>query len=225
MRHAVPVQANRCTTKGNKMNITIDIKKPSKVVISQSDLVKFSHHDYIFQEKMDGEFSAMTVDKTVLLGENMRGEFVAFDMAFSDGRDVRGIPFYERLQLAIIVCGQSGIKMAPCGDNADQLFSHVMQSGGEGIVLKHRLSKYGEPMYSVKRIQTFICRVGAVVAGKSSANIYDATTGQARGKVMLRGKVDHVRYGSTIKVEGFGLTKNGMIREPRPDAREWLLQY
>ena len=207
------------------MNITIDIKKPSKVVISQSDLVKFSHHDYIFQEKLDGEFDALTVDNCILLGENMRGEFVAFDMAFSDGIDVRGIPFYERLQLTTIVCGNAGIKMAPQAPNAELLFNHVMVNGGEGIVIKHRMAKYGEPMYAVKRIQTFICRVGAVVAGKSSANIYDSTTGQARGKVMLRGKIDQVRYGSTIKVEGFGLTKNGMIREPRPDAQEWLLQY
>ena len=45
---------------------------------------------------------------------------------------------------------------------------------------------------------------------------------------LLGGKCDRVRVGSIIKVEGFGLTAGGKIREPRvcrDTATSWLVKY
>jgi hypothetical protein len=54
----------------------------------------------------------------------------------------------------------------------------------------------------------------------------DVVTGQARGKLPLRSRFDQVRIGSVLKVEAFGLTARGMLREARLDRdteTSWLV--
>lgn len=204
----------------------MNINKPSKIVIDKSEISKFSCGEYVFQEKLDGEFAIRSFGECILAGELLRGEFIAFDCVALNGHDVRKHILNSRIGFRNHVAEINGIKTVPANRNAMPFFDDIMRSGGEGVVIKSVNSTYYDPMYAVKRLQTFICRVGSIIAGKQSVTIFDAATGQCRGNVALRGgKTDMVRIGSLVKVEGFGETNAGKIREPRPDAREWLLQY
>jgi hypothetical protein len=59
--------------------------------------------------------------------------------------------------------------------------------------------------------------------------VADAATGERRGKVTLRGgKIDRVRVGSIIKIEGLELHASGVIRDPRPcmdTETSWLVKF
>ena len=204
----------------------MNINKPSKIVIDKADLGKFSCGEYIFQEKLDGEFAVREFGNNVLAGELVRGEFIAFDCVSLNGHDVRKHILNSRISFRNHIAELNGIKTVPANRNPVPFFDDIMRSGGEGVVIKSINSTYYDSMYAVKRLQTFICRVGSIISGKQSVTIFDAATGQSRGNLALRGgKCDQVRAGSVVKVEGFGETNAGKIREPRPDAREWLLQY
>lgn len=134
----------------------------------------------------------------------------------------------------------------------------IWNRGGEGIVRKRLDSKWGEPMEACKRLETFYCLVTGLHAGQSvqialvGHPCRDAQNSAVRsmlptpsetvdlghwtldsatpcGNVKLGGgKCDKVRIGSILKIEGFGLTREGKIREPRPcrdTATSWLIKY
>lgn len=104
----------------------------------------------------------------------------------------------------------------------------VWARGGEGVCAFDWDAPWGE-MLACKRLETFLCAVTGFCGGTQSVNIALAGTGKPCGHVALRGgKCDRVRVGSIIKVEGFGLTAAGCIREPRPckdTAMSWLVKF
>ena len=122
--------------------------------------------------------------------------------------------------------------LAPLFKPSDRLFmvetsqnpdfvAKCFDSGAEGVCAKDLDSGYGS-MLAAKVGGVWTCRVSSVGATQS-VGIVDAVTGQIRGNVSLfGGKVDRVRVGSWIRIEGLGLTRDGKIREPKP-AREWLV--
>jgi hypothetical protein len=135
-----------------------------------------------------------------------------------------------------------------------ELLQHVLERGGEGIVRKRLDSPWGAPMEACKRLETFYCVVTGINAGQSvqiarlmnaEGRMQNAENGGAAlpdssftiqpsafaacGSVALfGGKADRVRVGSILKIEGFGLTSAGKIREPRPfqdTPISWLVKY
>lgn len=106
-------------------------------------------------------------------------------------------------------------------------------------------------MLSCKRIETFYCiatEIGASQSVKISRitnfgelknsddpacfgddHFYQAVHSEPCGSVKLGGgKCDRVRVGSILKIEGFGLTRDGKIREPRPckdSPTSWLIKF
>ena len=178
-----------------------------------------------FQEKLDGCFALRAVEGGILAGEDVRGEFTAFDCVEADGQDVRGLPLEDRLRLRDSLAAFAGVDTVRTvlRDGA-ALLREVLARGGEGVVLKSPGSYY-DPMIAAKREGVWTCRVVGHCGGKQSVFIVDAETGADRGKVTLRGgKCDQVRAGSIIRVEGMNLTESGKIRQPQP-CREWLVSF
>lgn len=211
--------------------------KPRKTVVPLAEALAWrGGGGFIYQEKMDGCFATLEVrgqrsEVSLLAGERMaNGDFWAFDILTHSGQDVRRLPLRDRWRLLTQDFGHktqdlSGI--VPTG-NGGEFLEAVLARGGEGIVAKDLDAPYGE-MFAAKRIWEGLCVVTGLGLGTHSVAIADATTGQPRGRVTVPGfKIEKIRVGSILKVQGMNLTEAGKIREPRlcrdtPDS--WLRQY
>lgn len=194
---------------------------------------------------------------TLLAGEYVRGEFYAFDLLRMNGSDFRSYPLHHRLAFLAGVfvtkpfdCAGGEIHPVPALDLRPSTLADIWARGGEGIVRKSLAGKWGEPMEACKRLETFHCLVTGMNAGQSVQLARIINGGEMRpcdpagfgedhfvqsletapcGAVKLGGgKADRVRVGSILKIEGFGLTREGKIREPRPcrdTATSWIVQY
>jgi hypothetical protein len=186
---------------------------------------------------MDGKFALEKTAGCIVAGERMPdGLFYAFNVAQAFGEDVRRRPFRERLAVldgwtALGVCLESPWQphwRRPATGNGGEFLEAVLARGGEGIVASHWAAPWGAMQFKCKRSQAFICRVTGLDAMRGSVELADAASGQPRGKLPLRGKFDRVRLGSVLKVEAFGLTARGMLREARLDKdteTSWLEAY
>ncbi|MEN6533365.1 MAG: hypothetical protein ABFD89_06860 [Bryobacteraceae bacterium] len=193
--------------------------------------------DYHYAEKMDGEFSIEQAAGCIVAGEKMPdGRFFAFNVARAFGEDITRRPFRERLALLdawTAIGTQSGYPWQPhwrrpASGNGGEFLETVLARGGEGIVASHWAAPWGVMQFKCKRAETFFCRVTGLDHMRGSAELSDAASGQPRGKLPLRGKFDSVRVGSVLKIEAFGLTERGMLREARLDhdtATSWLVSY
>jgi len=122
--------------------------------------------------------------------------------------------------------------------------ARVIEQGGEGICAHGWDAPFGADFYAAKHLETFLCTVTGFVEGTQSVEIAEVRGQRSevstdlrspisdlcpRGRVPLRGnKLDHVRVGSIIKVEGMGLTPAGRIREPRvcqDSPTSWLVKW
>ena len=178
------------------------------------------------------------------------GFFVLTDVSHLDGTDVSRWTLRQRwAELKKVFSGEhppgfeaskNGIFLAEeFADGA--ALARVIEQGGEGICAHGWEAPFGADFYAAKHLETFRCIVTGFVEGAQSVTIseweniehqtsnIEHRTAVARGRVPLRGnKLDRVRVGSIIKVEGMGLTPAGRIREPRvcqdtPDS--WLVAY
>jgi hypothetical protein len=167
------------------------------------------------------------------------GEFYAvFDVLAVPGKWVGTLPLRTRhgeLEArARAFDGQRVITAETVQDVAGAL-----AAGAEGVCRNEWDSPYGT-MLAVKRGGIWVCRVSGVNGTQSAEieraegvggetfNIQHSTSNiqwKPAGRVKLGGgKIDRVRVGSLIRVEGMGLTRGGKIREPRP-CREWLVKF
>jgi ATP-dependent DNA ligase len=109
-----------------------------------------------------------------------------------------------------------------------EFLEHLLREGGEGVVAKPLAGTFGAGWLKCKRVQTFRVVVAGIDPMRGSVKLCDAATGEDRGKLALRSRFDHVRVGSVLKVEAFGLTARGMLREARLDSDfpgSWLVSY
>jgi hypothetical protein len=182
------------------------------------------------QQKLDGRFARLETAGGVLAGEDIHGSFTAFDCIGWQGQDARLAPLRERLAMRNELCHAGQIPIVPeTTERGGEFLESILSAGGEGAVFKSWDSTYFAPMLAAKRLETWICRVAGFNGGRQSVRIADAASGQARGNLPLfGGKVDRVRVGSLVKVEGFGLHRSGLVREPRvckDTAESWLVQF
>ena len=146
-----------------------------------------------------------------------------------------GKPLRERLTAlalagdALRADGLEVVQSASFADNghAGRFLERIIARGGEGVVRKSLNATYFDTMTACKRLETWICRVTGIGPGQS-VTICDHVTGEARGRVALRGgKIDRVRVGSVVKIEGLGLFPSGLIRDGRPcrdSETSWLIK-
>lgn len=203
--------------------------KPMKQIIPLAAGLAWSSGG-LFQQKLDGRFAMLTTAGGTLAGEDVRGNFTAFDCIGWQDQDVRGLALRERLAMRNELCRAGHIPIVPevteCGG---EFLESILAAGGEGAVFKSWDSNFFAPMLAAKRLETWICRVAAFNGGCQSVRIVDNASGQARGNLpMFGGKIDRVRVGSLVKVEGFGLHRSGLVREPRickDTENSWLIKF
>ena len=128
------------------------------------------------------------------------------------------------------LCAAAQIPIVPeTTERGGEFLKSILDAGGEGVVFKRLTATWFEPMLAAKRLETWICRVAEFNGGTQSVSIVDNASGQARGNLpLLGGKCDRVRVGSLVKVEGFGVHRSGLIREPRickDKPGSWLVQF
>lgn len=236
----------------------IAVQKPRKILVPLvQGLAWLEEAGIVYQEKMDGRFEIRHLDypeilggETILAGEKVGAEFYAFDCLKFYGVDYQDCPLRARLAALhqalsdrVTIGGEIIMRGIFSARNGGELLQYVLKNGGEGVVRKRLDSLWGEPMEACKRLETFYCVVTGFNAGKSvrlerllnfamdpgALAAYRSGRTQACGSVSLGGgKADRVRLGSIVKIEGFGLTRAGQIREPRPcrdTPDSWLVRY
>lgn len=174
---------------------------------------------------MDGKFHIRQVGPALVAGELMRGGyFYGFDVLEFEGSDIRCLPLRERRPLldALDV-------LRPSEGSGGEFLEAVIESGGEGVVIKNLSQPWGARWIKCKRSQVFYCRVAKLDPWTGGAHLTDSVTGEPRGMVPIRGtKANLVRVGSELKIEAYGLTRKGLLREARLDKdtpMSWLVNF
>ena len=179
---------------------------------------------YRFEEKLDGRWHQRQVGGAVLVGELMRnGAFYAFDILEQDGQDLRALPLRERL-----IALDALPVLRPAAGAGGAFLASVLARGGEGVVAKQLDAPWGWTWYKCKRCEVFYCRIIELDPWTGGAVVADRETGERRGRMALRSKSNQVRVGSVLKVEAYGLTARGLLREARLDKdtpTSWLAAY
>lgn len=197
--------------------ILTDRLKPRKIVISIAEALAWrGGGDWLYQEKMDGIFCVVDVGRWRIAAERMKsGGVHGFDCLAVDGMDIRREHLRARLieLCAAIACHPGDIRPVPTG-HGGEFVEAVLARGGEGVVAKRLDQAYGF-MVAAKRTQVYHCRVVGLDAGTGSVVLADRDSGEARGRLAMRGRFDSASVGQVLKLEAFGLTKKGMLREAR----------
>lgn len=200
---------------------------------------------FLFQEKSDGqhEFTHLA-DGTVLNAERMPdGTRVVNDVLSWRGVDVTREPTRARWgevqawfrpqrmnEHEASLAGAGGAILARLArtGNGGEFLEAILAAGGEGIVSKPWGHPFGSSWCKCKRSEVFYCRVSALDQFTGSAELALRDSGEPVGRIALRGRFEQVRIGSVLKVEAFGRTARGLLREARLDADaagSWLVQY
>ena len=219
---------------------------PRKTLVTRGQAGGWCARDFLIQRKYDGELARVKVGTThaagaVVLAEFMRPKSGGFFTAADRAMHAR-FPLgwwaaltVEELHRENVLHESTAWRWGCLGKLAsffapDMILAEVVAdvdaafaSGAEGVCAHAWAAPWGE-MLAVKQGGVWTCRVTSV-GNTQSVGIADSETGQDRGRVKLGGgKVDRVRVGSIIRVEGMGLTDAGKIRQSVA-CREWLVRY
>ena len=209
------------------MNLS-NIQHPRKEIVPLAIGAGWGNDGSVYQEKIDGRFAIRDGEDFTLAGEDVKGEFIAWDCLEYAGEDFRGRGLVDRLWAMHDLCRAANIKQVQSSFAGGALLQAVLARGGEGVCRKLPGSTYFDAMQAAKRLGTWRCVVTAIDYSTGAAKISDAATGEDRGTVPLRNRATACRVGSVVKVEGLGLHSGGKIREPRPckdTAVSWLVQF
>ena len=131
---------------------------------------------------VDVERSVLSMGRNVVLdGEGMGEHLQAFDIMELDDRNLRKLPYHERLSILASLyeecpdtSGWSVVRTAFTADDKRALHDEVMARGGEGIVMKHLAACYvpGDPagpagVHKLKFTKMLTAIVGAVNTKRS----------------------------------------------------------
>jgi ATP-dependent DNA ligase len=185
---------------------------------------------YLYQEKSDGRHEFASIAGGMFNAERMAsGELVVNDMLSLDGHDMRGestaVRWGELVRFSAFFA--NSVRLCRVGQGGEFLEA-ILSIGGEGVVAKPLDAPFGCNWHKCKRATVAICRILSLDHARGSAELADAATGQPRGKLPLRSRFGLVRVGSVLKVEAFGVTERGMLREARLDRdtpTSWLVQW
>lgn len=234
----------------NPVNHVNPVSKPRKVIVPFAEARHWrAGGDYLFQIKMDGCFATTAIDGYTFAVELMRdGTRYAHTLLGVPGQWLQDVKIRETMpELRRLVPRlstlDSRLKLCPEFSGGEGLEA-LLAAGHEGGCAKHLDAPYGE-MFVCKRVQVYYCIVIAKDASTGSVELELADGGwrladgeftqtpdpkpQTRGWMPLRGnKFESVRVGSVLKVEAFGLTESGKLREARPDKdtpTSWLVKF
>jgi hypothetical protein len=201
------------------------MNKPSFVSVPMETGLRWrAGNGFREEEKLDGRWHVEELPCATVIGELMPGgQFYAFDILNCEGQDLRPLPLSERLKILSMV---PNILRPEHG--GPELLARVLARGGEGVVRKRLDQPYGAQWEKCKRVSVFYCRVADLDPMRGSAILVDRDSGEKRGKLPLRNRYEQVRVGSILKVEAFGITARGLLREARLDKDSpdsWLISF
>ncbi len=198
--------------------------RPPFVSVPLATGLKWSGLGWHHEEKMDGTFRTRNVMGCIVVGEQMHNyAFYAFDILSFNGHDCSQFPLSERIPLLDTL---ALLRPRFCIGSGGEFLESVIARGGEGVVRKRLDQPYGAQWEKCKRSQVFYCRVADLDPSRGSVILADRDSGEKRGRLPLRSRFEQVRVGSILKVEAFGLTAKGMLREARLDRdteNSWLV--
>ena len=176
-----------------------------------------------YQQKIDGCFAVREFPDGVVVGENVSGEFTAFDCVKYCGEDVASEPLLIRLGMRDNLCLIHNLRtVRTVWSDGASLLREVLAKGGEGVCIKSPGS-YFNSMVCSKRSIIVQCRVSAIGPGQS-ITLRDFN-GEDLGKCPAKGgAADRVRVGSVVRIDAACYTINGKLREPKL-CREWLVKF
>ena len=177
-----------------------------------------------YEEKLDGRYHVEELPHATVAGELMRGgQFIAFDVLNCEGQDLRSLPLCERLTIL------DAMKLPrPAVGSGGEFLEAVLARNGEGVIAKRLDAPWGVAWYKCKRSQVYYCQVIGLDPWTGSAVIADRDSGEKRGRIALHSRFDLIRVGSVLKIEAYGLTARGLLREARLDRdtpASWLASY
>jgi ATP-dependent DNA ligase len=181
----------------------------------------------------------MNVDDPAVAAMRMKeiGEprYVAFDLLFLDGEDVREecqITRKTQLKYLLSQLNHPLISIAETFDSKFQAYEDIVNRGGEGIILKNRFLTYGEGWIKVKKYTThdviitdftegkgkYLGQIGAAMVSVYGSNGRLLEVGRVSGmsdmtrRDMSENFVDWL--GQVIEIRAQGWAKN-RLRHPR----------
>lgn len=178
--------------------------------------------------------------RTVIDGEDLGSTYAAFDLLELNGRDLRDQPFCERYRLLAQLCEgvEANITVLPVyiGPEAKRhLLSRVIETGGEGIVLKRASAPYepgrpnsGGDQRKWKLYSEATLEVGASAREGKRSVVLLAADGERRvevGNVTIPANADVPAEGSFVEVRYLYRYSGGSLFQPafksaRPDKTE-----
>jgi len=205
------------------------IQIPKYGVLTLAQAADFDFRGYELTEKMDGTCAERNFSGCVVTGEAMPdGRFYAWGIPVAFGQDIRRSSTAERNLAMNELFSRLNPKLnwhRPATGFGFEFVEAVLARGGEGVVAKNWQAPFGHDWAKIKRSETFICRVEEKSTTKQSVRL--SLGGKDAGGCLLFGsKFETVRVGSVLKIEGYGLTAAGRIREPRPckdSPTSWLI--
>jgi bifunctional non-homologous end joining protein LigD len=115
------------------------------------------------------------------LSEKIPATYYFFDILYLDGRDLQSLPFLERRKILskVIAEDTSRIKISQfIEEGGKELFDKTKSMGLEGLIAKHKSSKYVQGIRSrdwlkIKHIRTQDCVVIGYTRGEGNRENYN----------------------------------------------------
>jgi bifunctional non-homologous end joining protein LigD len=128
-------------------------------------------------------------------GRSTKIVMIAFDLLYLNGRDLRGLPLYERKALLKRIIADTDVQFSESFEvDGREMYKHACKTGLEGVVSKVRDSRYnsgrGNDWVKVTcRQPETLAIAGFALDGKKFDGIY---LGRRKGRHLIyAGKVDH----------------------------------
>src|ERR1700736_1537834 len=179
---------------------------------------------------IDGEVVVPTADGTTdfsvlqneLKGPSTKIVMVAFDLLYLNGRDLRGLPLYERKAVLKKIIADTDVQFSESFEvDGREMYKHACKTGLEGVVSKMRDSRYKSGRGNDWVKKTCAQRETLAIArfaldGKKWDGIY---LGRRKGKdPVYAGKVDHGF--DTASAKALHARLKPLIRKTQPYAKK-----
>ena len=209
------------------------IFKPTIESVPLADGLKWRGGDFLYQEKSDGRHEFAEIGGAIVNAERMADGGLVINDILSVGTLSLSLETTRARWFCLEYWWQGfrsakipNIRLCRVGDGG-QFLERLLSEGGEGVIAKPLDSAFGVGWLKCKRSMVYFCEVIDLDPMRGSAILADRDSGEPRGKLALRGgKFELVRVGSILKVEAYGLTAKGLLREARPDRDapgSWLV--
>jgi ATP-dependent DNA ligase len=156
-----------------------------------------------------------SLEGTILDGELFQGDYIAFDIPFYKGQDLRNRPLWERKQtlaLAVKEIDLPNVKVVEFfTGNLKKHFERVTGAGGEGLVVKDKRAAYGNSWAKLKKSYDVSCVITGFRDGLGSLKGY---VGSFLVSIYKEGKL--------VEVGAVKLGKNSLHEEVTKNKMDYL---